>query len=74
MPTQGSSFTNHEGTIDFSGNSYFFYHNGALSGGGGYDRSIAVEQFVYNSDGTSPIIEMTATGPVQISTLNPYVR
>ena len=74
MPTQGGSFTNHEGIIDFSGNSYFFYHNGALPGGGGYDRSVAVEQFVYNSDGTIPTIEMTTAGPAQIGTLNPYVR
>ncbi len=29
MPTQGSSFTNHAGMVDFAGNSYFFYHNGA---------------------------------------------
>ena len=74
MPTQGASFTNHEGIIDFSGNSYFFYHNGALPGGGGYQRSVCVEKFVYNSDGTIPTIEMTTAGPPQIGTLNPYVR
>lgn len=33
MPTQGGSFTNHPGIIDFKGRSYFFYHNGALPGG-----------------------------------------
>ncbi len=54
MPTQGGSFTNHAGIIDFNGGSYFFYHNGALPGGGGYTRSVAVEKFSYNSDGTHP--------------------
>ncbi|MEU9791290.1 glycoside hydrolase family 43 protein [Streptomyces sparsogenes] len=74
MPTQGSSFTNHPGVIDFKGNSYFFYHNGALPGGGGFTRSVAVEKFSYNADGTIPTITMTATGAPQVGTLNPYVR
>ena len=62
MPTQGSSFTNHAGVIDFKGGSYFFYHNGALPGGGGFTRSVAVEKFTYNADGTIPTINMTTTG------------
>jgi arabinoxylan arabinofuranohydrolase len=74
MPTQGGSFTNHPGVIDFAGNSYFFYHNGALPGGGGYTRSVAVEKFAYNSDGTIPTITMTTAGAPQVGTLNPYVR
>ncbi|MEV7965989.1 family 43 glycosylhydrolase [Sphaerisporangium sp. NPDC088356] len=74
MPTQGSSFTNHPGVIDYNGGSYFFYHNGALPGGGGYTRSVAVEKFSYNSDGTIPTINMTTTGAPQVGTLNPYVR
>jgi hypothetical protein len=74
MPTQGSSFTNHPGLIDFKGGSYFFYHNGALPGGGGFTRSVAVEKFSYNADGTIPTINMTTTGPPPADTLNPYVR
>ncbi|MEV0951243.1 RICIN domain-containing protein [Promicromonospora sp. NPDC050249] len=74
MPTQGSSFTNHAGVIDFKGGSYFFYHNGALPGGGGYTRSVAVEKFSYNADGTIPTINMTAAGAPQAGTLDPYVR
>jgi hypothetical protein len=74
MPTQGSSFTNHPGVIDFNGGSYFFYHNGALPGGGGFTRSVAVERFAYNSDGTIPTINMTAAGAPQVGTLDPYVR
>ena len=74
MPNQGKSFTNHPAVIDFNGTSYFFYHNGALPGGSGYTRSIAVESFVYNADGMFPTIQMTTNGPPQIGTLNPYVR
>ncbi|KAL2064248.1 hypothetical protein VTL71DRAFT_4742 [Oculimacula yallundae] len=74
MATAGSSFTNHQAIIDFKGNSYFFYHNGALPGGGGYQRSACVERFVYNSDGTIPTIKMTTAGPPQVGTLNPYVQ
>nr|WP_239561966.1 family 43 glycosylhydrolase [Micromonospora luteifusca] len=74
MPRQGSSFTNHAGVIDFNGGSYFFYHNGALPGGGGYTRSVAVEKFTYNANGTLPTISMSTTGAPQVGTLNPYVR
>jgi len=74
MPTQGSSFTNHPGLIDFNGGSYFFYHNGALPGGGGFTRSVAVEKFNYGTGGTIPTINMTTTGAPQVGTVNPYVR
>ncbi|MCX5380193.1 family 43 glycosylhydrolase [Streptomyces sp. NBC_00091] len=74
MPAQGNSFTNHAGIVDFQGNSYFFYHNGALPGGGGFTRSVAVEKFSYNADGTIPTINMTTAGAPQAGTLDPYVR
>ncbi|KAH6918189.1 xylosidase/arabinosidase [Coprinopsis sp. MPI-PUGE-AT-0042] len=74
MATAGKSFTNHPGIVDYKNNSYFFYHNGALPGGSGYTRSVCVEKFTYNSDGTIPVLQMTTQGPPQIGTLNPYVR
>lgn len=78
MPTQsigyGGSFTNHPAVIDFKGHSYFVYHNGALPGGGGFTRSVAIEEFQYNADGTFPTINMTAAGPTAIASLDPYVR
>jgi hypothetical protein len=74
MPSQGASFTNHPGIIDFEGRSYFFYHNGALPGGSGFTRSVAVEEFTYNADGTIPELSMTTAGPAQIGTLDPYSR
>ncbi|WP_437963383.1 glycoside hydrolase family 43 protein [Sorangium sp. So ce260] len=73
MPTEGTSFTNHAGVIDYKGNSYFFYHNGALPGGGGFHRSTAVEQFTFNADGTIPTIRMTKEGAPGVGNLNPYV-
>ncbi len=72
MPTQGGSFTNHAGVIDFKGKSYFFYHNAALSGGGGFNRSVCVEQFSYNTDGTFPTINMSTNGPLPATNLDPY--
>lgn len=74
MSSAGSSFTNHPGLIDFQGSSYFFYHNGALPGGNGYQRSVCVEKFSYESDGSIPTLKMTTAGPPQISKLNPYVH
>ncbi len=74
MPTTGSSFTNHPGVIDFNGGSYLFYHNGALPGGGGYTRSVAVEKFSYGADGSIPTINMTTAGVPQVRTLDPFVR
>jgi arabinoxylan arabinofuranohydrolase len=74
MATAGASFTNHPAIIDFGGSSYFFYHNGALPGGSGYTRSVAVEKFNYNSDGTIPTLSMTTAGAPMVGTLNPYTR
>jgi beta-xylosidase len=74
MPQQGRSFTNHPGIIEFQNQSYFFYHNGALEGGSGYTRSVAVERFNYNPDGTIPTLQMTTDGAPQIGTMNPYMR
>lgn len=73
MPNQGKSFTNHCGVADYKGKSYFVYHNGALPGGGGFQRSVSLEEFSYNSDGSFPKINMSESGPKQIQSLNPFV-
>ena len=74
MPLESTgSFTNHCGVIDFKGHSYLFYHTGKLPGGGGFDRSVAVEEFRYTADGHFPIIHHTDEGVKPIGTLNPYV-
>ena len=74
MPTEGRSFTNHCGVVDYQGKSYFAYHNGALEGGSGFDRSVCIEEFSYNLDGTFPTIKMSEKGPAQIQLLNPFIR
>ncbi|MEO7976166.1 glycoside hydrolase family 43 protein [Flavobacterium sp.] len=74
MPTQGSSFTNHPGIIDFKGKSYFFYHSGALPGGSGFTRSVCVEEAKFNKDGS--IIQMNMTDGIKksLNPLNPYIK
>jgi arabinoxylan arabinofuranohydrolase len=74
MPTQGGSFTNHPGIIDFKGKSYFFYHNGALTGGGGFNRSVCVEELKFNKDGSIVQMNMTEGIKTALETLNPYVK
>ncbi len=67
-------YTNHPGIIDFKGKSYLFYHDASLEGGGSFDRSVCVEEFTYEADGSIPLIAPTKTGPEQIELLNPFVR
>lgn len=75
MPLKDTgSFTNHCGVADFRGKSYFAYHTGKLPGGSGFGRSAAIEEFVYNPDGTFPIINPTEGGPKPIKVFDPYRR
>ena len=67
-----NSFTNHCGVADYKGHSYFFYHTGKLPNGGGFGRSVAVEEFKYNADGSFPKILPTDAGVKPVGTFNPY--
>ena len=67
-----NSFTNHCGVADFKGHSYFFYHTGKLPNGGGFGRSVAVEEFKYNADGSFPKIMPTDAGVKPVGVFNPY--
>ena len=69
-----NSFTNHCGVADYKGHSYFFYHTGKLPGGGGFGRSVAVEEFQYNADGSFPTIMPTDEGVRPVGTFSPYRR
>ena len=72
---EGGAFTNHPGYIEFKGKSYLFYHNGALPGGGGFKRSVCIEPFKFNADGSIPLISPTKEGVIEsASYLNPYKR
>ncbi|WP_372776167.1 glycoside hydrolase family 43 protein [Mangrovibacterium sp.] len=69
------AFTNHAGIIDFNGSSYLFYHDQDLSKGQGFKRSVSVEQFTYNADGSIPLITPTKEGVTQsVGNLNPFTR
>lgn len=71
---------NHPGIIDFKGNSYVFGFNWRLqekrTGARNTERrSVSVEKFSYNADGTIPKLPFwSETGPSQVGTLDPYVK
>ena len=71
---KGGAFTNHPGVIDYKGRSFFFYHNGALPGGGGFTRSVCLDEFEYNKDGSIPRITPTKEGVKPVANLNPFIR
>jgi len=72
---KGGAFTNHPGYINFKGKSYLFYHDGALPGGGGFKRSVCIEPFKFNADGSIPLIKPTKEGVTEsAANLNPFKR
>lgn len=57
-----NSFTTQAGIVEFKGQWYMFYHNGAIQrpvdGGGSFRRSVCVDYMYYNPDGTiKPVIQ-----------------
>lgn len=69
------AFTNHSGYIDFKGQSYLFYHDVSLPGGGGFKRSVCIEPFSFNADVSIPKIKRTRSGVLKsAANLNPYSR
>ncbi|MFW6267557.1 MAG: glycoside hydrolase family 43 protein [Marinilabiliaceae bacterium] len=74
MPSEGGAFTNHPAIIDYKENTYFFYHNAALPGGSGFNRSVCVQKAAFNDDGTMQQMEMKKEGIQEpLDTLNPYI-
>lgn len=69
------AFTNHAGVVDYKGNSYFFYHSQDLPNGHGFRRSVCLEQFQYNADGTIPAILPTKEGVTKsLANVNAFSR
>ncbi len=59
----GNSNTNHQAIIEFKGNWYFIYHNGAVQPhGGSFRRSVCIDRLYYNDDNTIKRIIMTSEG------------
>lgn len=72
-----NSFTNHAGCVEFGGQHYFVYHTGWLnegSGGGGFNRSVAIDYLDFNDDGTICAIKPTRQGVDPVAALNPFER
>jgi Glycosyl hydrolases family 43/Alpha-L-arabinofuranosidase B (ABFB) domain len=57
-----NSNTIHQAIIEFKGQWYFVYHNGALPGGDGYRRSVCIDYLYYNPDGTMRRVVQTKEG------------
>lgn len=72
---KNGAFTNHPGYVEFNGKSYFFYHNAGLPGGGGFKRSVCIEPFTFNADGSIPRINPSTQGVTEgVVNVNPYQR
>lgn len=71
---ESGSATNHCGIAEYKGRTYFVYHTGKLPGGSSFTRSVAIEEFKWNDDGTLPLIKPTPEGVEPVGTLNAYER
>ncbi len=71
---KGGAFTNHPGVIDYKGRTFLFYHNGALPGGGGFKRSVCVDELKFNADGTVQRVEPSEGLAKGVDNLNPFVK
>lgn len=74
MPSEGRSFTNHSGLVDYKGKTYLFYHNGALPGGHGFNRSVCVQEAFFNKDGTIKPMKMEPGISKSLQPLSPYQK
>ncbi|MDQ0231199.1 family 43 glycosylhydrolase [Metabacillus malikii] len=59
---KAASNTSHQAFLQFNDEWYFIYHTSALPTGGQYRRSVAIEKFQYNEDGTIDKIIPSASG------------
>lgn len=58
----GNCKTNSPAILDFKGQTYFIYHNGALKDGGSHRRSVCIDYLYFNEDDTMRRIIMTSEG------------
>jgi len=57
LMTQNDVITMHGSVVEYRGQWYIFYHNGALSGGIGPLRSICFDPLYFNADGTIQLVQ-----------------
>lgn len=59
----GNSNTNHQAIIEFKGEWYFVYHNGAINtAGSSYRRSLCIDRLRYKRNGEMQRVQMTSEG------------
>lgn len=68
------SFTNHSGIVNYKGKDYFFYHTAWANHGGGFNRSMAVDELKFREDGTIIPVTATKTGVAALCTMDPFIR
>lgn len=71
---KGGAFTNHPAVIDYKGKTFLFYHNGALPGGGGFKRSVCVDEINFRADGSVQRVEPTGGLATGVDNLNPFTK
>ena len=74
MDRQETSGSNHPGVIEYKGHSYLFYQTDSLPNGIDKRRSVCIEEFSYNPDGSVPTITRTPEAVNPIGTLDPRTR
>ncbi|MBO9660965.1 MAG: family 43 glycosylhydrolase, partial [Chitinophagaceae bacterium] len=69
-----AAFTNHPGLVDYKNRTFMFYHNAGLPGGGGFTRSVCVDEAFFNVDGTLQRVVQTAGLAKGVGKPDPYIR
>lgn len=73
-PVKGCQ-TSHQAITTFNDRWFLVYHTGTLPGGNNFRRSVCVDEFRYNPDGTIPLVVPTEQGVKQpIGSLNPFTK
>jgi len=73
LPTK-PAFTNHPALVDFKGRSFLFYHNAGLPGGGGFTRSVCVDEAFFGADGSLQRVEQTPGLAKGVGKPSPFIR
>ncbi|WP_239134068.1 LamG-like jellyroll fold domain-containing protein [Rugosimonospora africana] len=66
LDTVTNTTTNHSAILEFNGQWYIVYHNGALPGGGEFRRSVCIDKLYFNDDGTIQKVVQTL-GPAALA-------
>lgn len=71
---KNGAFTNHPAVIDYKGKTFLFYHNAGLPGGGGFKRSVCIDELNFRADGSILRVEPTDGLSRGVDNLNPFTK